>query len=93
MAESVRPPRPRDPGKLAVRFTRQWQQYYPGDVATFPARMSAGLVTRQMAQRVDIIDGQAPEARLLAMRGPGRHIGKNGQEITGHGVMTQGFAF
>jgi hypothetical protein len=76
-------PRPRHPGQLAVRFTRQWQQYYPGDVATFPARMATGLVSRRFAQRVDILDGPAPSPGLLAMRGPGRHVSKDGTELTG----------
>lgn len=64
---------------LAVRFTRSWQSYFPGDVATFPPRMAAGLVSRRFAQPVHISFDKPPPGAPLAMRGPGRHTMKSGE--------------
>lgn len=57
---------------LAVRFLRRWQNYFAGDVATFPARMAGALVDREIAERVNIKNSaELPEGAVLAMRGPG----------------------
>lgn len=59
--------------RLAVRFLRRWQNYFAGDVATFPARMSAGLVDRGIAERVNIArvpETEIPEGAALSLRMP-----------------------
>jgi hypothetical protein len=62
------------PEKLAVRFTGRWQNYFRGDVATFPARMAVGLVARGKAERVNIapFDAPIPEGAVWATRPPGQ---------------------
>jgi hypothetical protein len=74
MAEPDPPVRAGPMGRgFAVRFMRQWQNYFPGDVATFPARMAAGLVSRRIARAVDIAEpGNVPTGAPLAIRGPGK---------------------
>jgi hypothetical protein len=69
--------------RLAVRFLRRWQIYFRSDVATFPARMSAGLVSRGIAERVNIVppDGAPPPAgtiAFLATRPPGEPPARRG---------------
>jgi hypothetical protein len=66
--------------RLAVRFTGRWQSYYPGDVATFPARMAANLVARGKAQRVNIAppDAPVPPDAVWATRPPAEHVVKGG---------------
>lgn len=59
--------------RLAVRFLRRWQTYFAGDVATFPARMSQGLVNRGIAEAVNIHrvpENEIPEGAALALRMP-----------------------
>jgi hypothetical protein len=46
--------------RLTVRFLRRWQVYFAQDVATFPARMAAGLVNRGIAERIDWVAGDPP---------------------------------
>ena len=60
--------------RLAVRFLSRWQNYFRGDVATFPARMAVGLVARGKAERVNIapIDAPLPEGAVFATRPPGQ---------------------
>jgi hypothetical protein len=64
--------------RLTVRFTSRWQNYYAGDVATFPARMAATLVARAKAERVNIapLDTTPPEGAQWATRKPGNHVSK-----------------
>jgi hypothetical protein len=59
--------------RLAVRFLSRWQNYFRGDVATFPARMAMGLVARGKAERVNIapLDAPIPEGAVWATRPPG----------------------
>lgn len=61
---------------FAIRFTRIFQNYYPGDVATFPQHMARQLVAARRAEPVDVIaDGPVPENGRFAMRYP---VVKNG---------------
>ena len=64
--------------RLAVRFTSRWQNYYSGDVATFPARMAASLVARGKAERVNIAppDAIPPPGAEWAARRPGNYVSK-----------------
>jgi hypothetical protein len=67
--------------RLAVRFLKRWQIYFRGDVATFPARMSAGLASRGIAERVNIapLDGNPPpEGAIFATRPPGEPPARRG---------------
>jgi hypothetical protein len=59
--------------RLAVRFTAQWQNYFRGDVASFPARMARGLVDRGKAEPVNIAaaDAKPPEGAEWTVRPPG----------------------
>lgn len=53
---------------LAVRFTRGWQNYMAGDVATFPEAMARQLVDAGRAQRVNIARGEPPPGAELVFR-------------------------
>ena len=69
--------------RLSVRFLKRWQVYFRGDVATFPARMSAGLVNRGIAERVNIapIDGTpVPAGAVFATRPAGEEPARRGGE-------------
>ena len=78
------PPSPRslidERGKIAAELAAcralpsRWQNYFRGDVATFPARMAVGLVARGKAERVNIapIDAPLPEGAVFATRPPGQ---------------------
>jgi hypothetical protein len=59
--------------RLAVRFVSRWQNYFAGDVATFPARMAASLVSRGKAEAVNIApaDATPPAGAVWATRPPG----------------------
>lgn len=56
----------------AVRFLSQWQNYFRGDVASFPQRMAMRLVERGKAERVNIAEpGQVPpENAQWTLRSP-----------------------
>jgi hypothetical protein len=56
--------------RLAVRFLVQWQNYFRGDVAAFPARMARGLVQRGKAEPVNIAgsDAEPPEGAEWTIR-------------------------
>lgn len=65
--------------RLSVRFIDRWQNYFAGDVATFPARMAATLVARGKAERVNIAFSEnPPQGAQWAMRPPGSHVTKGG---------------
>jgi hypothetical protein len=67
--------------RLTVRFLRRWQMYFAGDIATFPARNSASLVNRGIAERVDWVAGDPPPPGALpAMRPPGEPPRRRGGE-------------
>jgi hypothetical protein len=55
---------------LAVRFTRPFQVYMPGDVASFPEAMARQIVAGGAATRVNIGRGPAPEGGRYAFRYP-----------------------
>ena len=57
-------------GSLAVRFVRRWNNYFTGDVATFPARMSQQLVAKGVAEAVNIAprEQSIPVGAEFAMR-------------------------
>jgi hypothetical protein len=58
--------------RLTVRFVRRWQVYFAGDVATFPARMAAGLVNRGIAETVKwSMTDPPPLGAIPAVRPPG----------------------
>jgi hypothetical protein len=58
--------------RLTVRFIRRWQIYFPGDIATFPARMAAGYVNRGIAEPVQwTTSDPPPPGAIPAMRPPG----------------------
>jgi hypothetical protein len=58
--------------RLAVRFVRRWQNYFRGDVASFPSRMAARLVDRSYAEAVNIAEvAEPPEGAQWALRPPG----------------------
>jgi hypothetical protein len=68
--------------RLTVRFLSRWQNYYAGDVASFPARMAATLVARQKAERVNIAprDATPPENPEWALRRPGNNVVKRNDD-------------
>lgn len=59
----------------SVRFTRRFQNYYPGDVAAFPIRIARRLVREGFGERVNIAEmapgTDLPPGAELAIRGPG----------------------
>ena len=67
--------------RLTVRFLRRWQVYFAGDVATFPARMSAGLVNRGIAEPVQwaAADQPPPPGAVPAMRPAGETPRRRGE--------------
>jgi hypothetical protein len=73
--------------RLTVRFLRRWQVYFAGDVATFPARMAAGLVNKGIAERIDWVpagDGGEmviPPGAVPGVRPPGDPPRRRGGDI------------
>jgi hypothetical protein len=58
--------------RYAIRFLRRWQNYFRGDVASFPMRMAIRLVERGYAEAVNIIETDTPpEGAQWALRPPG----------------------
>jgi hypothetical protein len=65
--------------RLTVRFVRRWQVYFAGDVATFPARMSANLVNRGIAEPVIwTAANPPPPGAIPAVRPPGEVPARRG---------------
>ena len=71
--------------RLTVRFLRRWQVYFAQDVATFPARMAAGLVNKGIAERIDwvpVADPMViPPGAVPAVRPPGDPPRRRGGDI------------
>jgi hypothetical protein len=57
--------------RLAVRFLRTWQNYMPGDTASFPPQIARGLVARRTAEAVNVrTEGEPPPEGPWAVRVP-----------------------
>jgi hypothetical protein len=68
--------------RLAVRFVTRWQNYFRGDVCTFPSRMAMRIVERGIAEPVNIApaDQVPPEGCEWAIRAPNEAPLRRGED-------------